>query len=110
MERFVQHRWPGNVRELRNLIERLVVTTPEEVVSVDRIPEDVISAPTEGLESPDSDQIEALSAAAFRTKVHTYEATLMRRAVEHFGGIRRTAEVTGISESTIKRKLQALRA
>lgn len=110
MERFVQHRWPGNVRELRNLVERLVVTTPEEVVTADRFPDDALPASTEGLESPDSDQVEALSAAAFRTKVRNYEADILRRAVEHFGSIRRTADATGISESTIKRKLQTLRA
>ncbi len=35
-----QHSWPGNVRELRNLMERLVVTTREGVLEVERLPEE----------------------------------------------------------------------
>ena len=30
--------WPGNVRELSNLIERLMVLYPNQVVGVDEIP------------------------------------------------------------------------
>jgi len=33
-----QHSWPGNVRELAHLVERLVVTTEAEVISVDHLP------------------------------------------------------------------------
>ncbi len=32
LERLRQHAWPGNVRELENLIQRLVVLYPEEVI------------------------------------------------------------------------------
>ena len=33
MDLLVQLPWPGNVRELRNLMERLVVLVPKEVIS-----------------------------------------------------------------------------
>jgi len=42
MEAFVNYRWPGNVRELRNIIERLVVLTREEVISHERLPLDIL--------------------------------------------------------------------
>src|SRR3990172_6382923 len=32
MELFLQHPWPGNVRELKNVVERLVIMVPEEVI------------------------------------------------------------------------------
>ena len=32
------HAWPGNVRELRNLVERLVVLTPEGMIDVQDLP------------------------------------------------------------------------
>jgi len=42
MEAFVNYGWPGNVRELRNVIERLVALTREEVISHERLPLDIL--------------------------------------------------------------------
>lgn len=33
--------WPGNIRQLRNLIERIVVTVPSEIVEADQLPADI---------------------------------------------------------------------
>ena len=33
--------WPGNVRQLRNIVERVVVTCPRELVDVDDLPDDL---------------------------------------------------------------------
>lgn len=33
--------WPGNVRQLRNLLERLVVTVPEEMIRPEHLPEEI---------------------------------------------------------------------
>ena len=32
------HNWPGNVRELKNIIERLVIMTPSDVIDAGDIP------------------------------------------------------------------------
>jgi len=37
MERLKRHQWPGNIRELKNLIERLMVLSPERDVSSDSV-------------------------------------------------------------------------
>ena len=42
MESLVNYSWPGNVRELRNVIERLVALTKEEVISHERLPLDIL--------------------------------------------------------------------
>jgi len=34
----MRHAWPGNVRELRNLVERLVVLTPEGLIEAEDLP------------------------------------------------------------------------
>lgn len=36
---FSTHRWPGNVRELENVIERLVVLTPGDEITVEDLPD-----------------------------------------------------------------------
>ncbi len=37
-EAMLAYHWPGNVRELRNLVERVMVVTPSDVVDVDQLP------------------------------------------------------------------------
>jgi len=39
LEKLMHYTWPGNVRELRNLVERLVVTTEEDTIRVEHLPE-----------------------------------------------------------------------
>jgi two-component system NtrC family response regulator len=41
MELFQAYRWPGNVRELRNVIERLVLLGPDEVITAADLPTEI---------------------------------------------------------------------
>lgn len=41
MQQLIDARWPGNVRQLRNLVERLVVTTVDELIELDSIPKEL---------------------------------------------------------------------
>lgn len=45
MAMMIQYSWPGNVRELRNTIERLIVLTESENISVEDLPENIRNAP-----------------------------------------------------------------
>jgi DNA-binding NtrC family response regulator len=38
----LEHDWPGNIRELENIIERLVVITPDEAIDVSQLPRDLV--------------------------------------------------------------------
>lgn len=38
-DRLLQYDWPGNVRELRNFIERLIVTTSDDTIEINEIPD-----------------------------------------------------------------------
>src|SRR3989339_178967 len=42
MELLVNYSWPGNIRELRNVIERLVVLSKEDIISHKRLPLDIL--------------------------------------------------------------------
>lgn len=44
--------WKGNIRELENAIERIVLMTDQEEITVSDIPEDIISLPTESSALP----------------------------------------------------------
>ena len=41
MERMEAYGWPGNVRELRNVVERLVLLGPEEIIRVEDLPPEI---------------------------------------------------------------------
>lgn len=53
--------WPGNVRQLRNVMERLVVTVTDEIITADRLPTDLypVSRSDTGGVRPLSDATEA---------------------------------------------------
>lgn len=92
--------WPGNVRELSNIMERLVVVTPKALIES----EDVIQA------IPDYDGFNLKEILAAN---YSYEDAIARFEKEYFQHIMRgsntlkdTAQMIGISESTLKRKLK----
>lgn len=44
LEALKRYRWPGNVRELENVVQRLVLMTDEDTISVKDLPADVVQA------------------------------------------------------------------
>ena len=77
--------WPGNVRDLRNLVERLLLTSGGEVVTIEELP-------SQPAASPDS-----LDAA---------ERDAVLRAIGHeHGNLAGAARRLGVSRGTIYRKM-----
>lgn len=42
MEYFIKYEWPGNVRELQNMIERLVIMSPSDVIGIEDLPASLV--------------------------------------------------------------------
>lgn len=112
--------WPGNVRELENCIERAVVMSPDDTVSLDLLPEEIRdnAAPAPEPEAPPDPRSELRRAvvrllaaredpAGVRTLLlETVEEALLRRLVEP--GIysqRELAEMLDLSRVTLRKKL-----
>ncbi len=51
LEKLQRYNWPGNVRELANLIERLAILYPGDVVEVQQLPEKYLDDDEPGMES-----------------------------------------------------------
>jgi two-component system nitrogen regulation response regulator NtrX len=100
MAKLRAYRWPGNVRELRNVIERLIIM----------VPGDVITQPDlgflEGLAEPEPagpGVAQTLHEARER-----FERDYILRALEaQNGNISRTAELLGVERSNLYRKMRA---
>ncbi len=97
------YRYPGNVRELRNLVERLVILTPGEIITEAeaRALLPVHSAEASGRyfqpEKP------------LREMLETAERDLIRRALElREGHVTKTAADLGLERSHLYKKMRAL--
>jgi two-component system response regulator HydG len=106
MEILVAYNWPGNVRELANVVERAVILSQGEPRMEDfgRIRQ-AVAAGTAG-EAADSPPGEVASREEMPLNLQQLEAIAIQRALEATGGHRRKAsELLGISERTLRNKL-----
>ena len=97
-QKLLGYHWPGNVRELRNLMERLTILEPGEVIDATAI--ELGARPAEIRSSS-----EALSLREAREE---FERDLILRRLQEFGGnVSRTADALGVERSNLYRKLNA---
>jgi len=98
MMRLVAYSWPGNVRELLNLVQRMVVTTEGDTIDVHDVPQE-IHAPENG-ESAGMGSLAGIG-------LDRLEKEAIRQTLAMTGGNReQTAQLLGIGERTLYRKLR----
>jgi len=102
-EVFAAYDWPGNVRELENVLERLMVTGDEEVITAGHLPEYMLGDRTGGLRVAVADLC-PLSRA--REEV---ERQLLTMAYRRYGNTYEMAKVLEIDQSTVVRKMRRYR-
>ena len=93
-----EYNWPGNVRELRNLIEMLVVTTVNDVISANNLPINITENEKRNI-NISKNNIPKLSDA-----LDKIEKELIFKAFEKHGNVRAAAKELGIDPSTFVRK------
>jgi len=93
----IEYQWPGNVRELRNIVQRLVVTSPSDVIHPENLPAQL---------APKKDNRGHLSIPLGNTIAET-EAELIRHTLQRVTSNRRlAAEILGISVRSLQYKLK----
>jgi transcriptional regulator of acetoin/glycerol metabolism len=96
---FRAYSWPGNVREMRNVIENLLLTSSEEVVSLDELPAELLAeTATAGIAVPMLQQSASLE--------ETERLAIARAVHEAHGNLAQAARSLGVSRSTLYRKLE----
>ena len=94
IETLTQYSWPGNVRELKNIVERLVIMTPDVVIKKSDLPPDML-----GVEKTNQDfnKLNTLKEA----KNAFEKSFISTKLAENDGNITRTAEVIGLERSNL---------
>lgn len=100
----VDYRWPGNVRELENVIERLVVLSEEEVISVADLPAAIRSWQQNGEE--ESYTIRIPKNASLKKALEVVEKFLLQETLFKGGSTRSAARLLAVDQSTVVRKAQ----
>lgn len=88
--------FPGNVRELANVLERLVVLTPEERIDVSDLPA--------GVQAPPESRPRGEEGWRLAQAVAEVERRLISQALDKFGSQRKAAVRLGVNQSTLARK------
>jgi two-component system nitrogen regulation response regulator NtrX len=105
MELFLQHPWPGNVRELRNVIERLVIMVPDDVIRHFNVEPALRARP--GREGEVAFVPEIWGSASLREARHRFErGYILMQLQENQWNVTRTAERLKIERSNLHRKLK----
>ena len=124
LDKFMAYSWPGNIRELENCIERAVVMSPDNQVSLDILPEeiqecradlDVAPEPGKSLDPKDELRQAVLrmilskdDPSGMRTLIlETVEETLLRQLLESGRyNQRELANLLSLSRVTLRKKLE----
>jgi two-component system response regulator HydG len=95
-----RYSWPGNVRELRNCIEHMVVATVDEVLGEDDMPDYLLDETIGLIEEP------SLSSLAGQPLDEVEKLHIARTLDLVDGNREKAAELLGIGERTLYRKIQ----
>lgn len=102
------HDWPGNVRELRNVIERTIIMTPREeltVVEPHMLPGEITGTAGE----PSGTSFSEVMGVPLREARECFEREYLSVQIRRFSGnISKTAAFIGMERSALHRKLKLL--
>jgi two-component system nitrogen regulation response regulator NtrX len=101
----LQHVWPGNVRELRNVIERMVIMAPQDVIQETDLAPSLRTRP--GVAEAPAEPATEWDGTLREAREQFERQYLLRRLGEMHWNITRTAERLGIERSNLHRKMKA---
>ena len=101
-DQLVSYNWPGNVRELKNVIERAVVTSVDDVITSIKIM---------GNNSNDDDHEVVFTLDShpepdidYKKTIEVFEKNLLEKYIKQYKTSRKVAKALGMSQSMVVRK------
>jgi two-component system, NtrC family, nitrogen regulation response regulator NtrX len=102
MEVLETYPWPGNVRELRNIMERIIIMTPQGRLDIYDLPEPILQRTLAG-------QMEQEKETSLQEARDRFERELiLQKLIELKGSVARAAQALRIERSNLYRKIRQL--
>ncbi len=102
----MRHSWPGNIRELRNMVERLVIMTPSQLITAEDV---ALFLQPSTLRPPPAVCLPAWNHLGFKEARQQFEHDyLCKKLAENNSNVSKTAEKIGLERSHLHKKLKAL--
>jgi len=96
---FTQYDWPGNIRELENVLERIILMSENDTLSLDQVPSEIRVTEPMNETSTLKEKVDSLS--------HTTEKQLIIDALNKTNQNRtKAAELLSISRRTLQKKIK----
>ena len=105
LELLGRYDWPGNVRELRNIIERILIMSPDKVVSPVDIPALMGELPAYAESYPKADG--SVTGTLRKAREEFEREYIVQKLEENDWNISRTAEVIDLERSNLHRKIKS---
>ncbi len=100
----LSYHWPGNVRELRNVLERLIISTPGDVLECSRARGAMPLSPAAAWQAAG---VAVAPAGSLREVLQKVEEAYIRQVLRECDGqVGKTAQKLGIHRSALWRKIQ----
>ncbi|MDV2686310.1 sigma 54-interacting transcriptional regulator [Alkalihalophilus lindianensis] len=107
IELLQDYSWPGNIRELENTVERLVITTFNNVITLEDLPDKILShssnKKTYDFQEDNRSQLENMSLPQYIEKI---EREIIEKALRDHKSTRKAAKSLGMTQSSITRRIK----
>ncbi|MCS0788489.1 sigma 54-interacting transcriptional regulator [Cytobacillus pseudoceanisediminis] len=101
---FLSYEWPGNIRELKNLVERLMIISDENVVNETIIPANLRHNINHADDHPREGSIDETPDLQLKSLMAEYEKKILSFYLTKYRPMKRCADVLGIDLTTLARK------
>lgn len=107
IEELLRKNWKGNIRELKNIIERLVLISLDDIITLkDLNYAESINRKADYVYYANQDINNYEINRPLKEIVEEFELNILKRSVEKYGSIRKAAKALDVTPSTISRKLK----
>ena len=103
-ERLAAHRWPGNIRELENVIQRLLIASDNDAITVLDVVKELDEGLMRGVDFNKPSEQDGEEVIDLTKMVEAFETNIIREACEKYGSTRKAAKAIGISQTQLVRK------
>lgn len=100
----IRFSWPGNVRELENVVERMVILSTGDMITVDDLPERLLNRAGKAREA---ERPIPLSGFSLSEVVADFEKNLIIQAIKQSDGVKnRAAKLLNVNRTTLLEKMK----